>query len=251
MGCCRTVSLIVVTIAALGAVALILTGAVRTYTVSMSAAAADGVGGLLANFTKCSDYHDAAEAGTGDSDFANVIQMECIEGQAPYVALYCVAGVFTLLATISGLIAGLKESKVSSYSYSIFAAAAFPLLIVAICMMAINTYPATSRMVPCDSFSSQTISTLTASGFICVSGGPNGDLSSALGWLTSLALFYAGAITSFVCMFLFLMSNCCCCNQRDKEPDDMQAPLMMQPQPNYGVGYGGAPYSAYPGGHYA
>jgi len=251
MTCCRKVFLTVTTLVAVAAVSLIWIGAVRTYNVSLANASSEQMEPLFLNFTRCSDIRDMTEQTTFSSDYANVVEGECIAAQAPYLLLYCAAGVFSFFATVSGIVAGCKQSPVSSYSYSIFSATSFALLVVSVAVMAIATSPVTSRLIPCGGFDYNTIQLLTDNGFFCISGiEGRPDSTTARYFIISLGFFYGGSVTAFLCMFLFLSANCCCTQRDRKSSADGEDAMRVPLQPQYAASYGAAPYQPYQSGQY-
>jgi len=214
MVCCSTfvkvTALVCLTIVAIVGCVLIWIGAVDVFQVSYDHAEQDGLQTLLSNFTSCSDK----SVPDMSSDYNQVLQNQCSMIQAPYLALYCLGGVFSLFATIFAVVSAVKGGRISAYSFAIFSAVSMSLLFVGIIVMAQTTNRVASRMLLCGNYDADTISALEKSGFVCIEGSADGRKITGLKWLKSILVYYIGASCTLFSLVAFLVLNSWCRSSR-------------------------------------
>jgi len=143
--------------------------------------------------------------------------------QAPYLALYCLGGAFSLFATIFAVVSAVKGGRVSAYFFAIFSAVSMSLLLVGIIVMAQTTNPIASRMLLCGKYDDDTINSLESDGFVCLEGSSDGRKPAGLKWLKSILVYYIGASCTLFSLVAFLVLNSWCRSSRGSETE--RAPL--------------------------
>lgn len=221
--CCKVVFLFLTAIIGLTGLSMVFYGGVNVFEVSLADATLGKVTEQMTPFIKCTDQADAKisgapaalPAGADKDKIRDMLVASCTyQFQSPSLTIFMMAGVFSLFALMSGLIAGCREVKGNLYAYTVLSAVAIALLIVSIGWMANVTAGTVSKFAPCDAFNDATITALQEDfGYTCVSfkGIVKGEDTHnvAVSWSATISVFYAGAILTILSLLSFLSMNSC------------------------------------------
>jgi hypothetical protein len=256
--CCKVIFLSLTTLLGLTGVTMVLYGGVNVFEVDLQDAQNGKVYNEMIPFIKCPQQADkklgeiTLGASADKSEIRDLLIASCTyQYQSSGLAIFAMAGVFSLFAILSGLVAGCREVKGNLYAYTVLSGVSIALLIVAISMMAGITAGTVSKFAPCDAYSNATATVLEKSlGYTCVSWKHIADGSTihtvAVKWSATISVFYAGAVLTILALLSFLMMNSCASSQTTfekaninnrKHPDNF-TPLDPQNQnANYGQQY--------------
>lgn len=211
--CFKLMLVLVVSLVGLAGVALVFHGGLNTYRVGLSQATTDGVADILSDFIACEDYATALApnktAGHGIG-VHEIMLARCAYEHSSSMVLVAFAGLFSLLAVVSGMLSNCRDVKGNMYTYTVISGVAMSLLVVGIVWMNSVTAFAATKLLPCIGLSANDVLKLKAIDpqIVCWDDGQT-QLKAAAGWFTTVASFYVGAGLVLASLMVFLLLNAC------------------------------------------